>query len=57
MQVVSLQATEYALLFWLEVDQPQLSRSNKDAISQVPCQLTKLACLHGLCPQAAERCT
>ena len=37
MQVVSLQATEYALLFWLEVDQPQLSRGNKDAISQVPC--------------------
>ena len=35
MQVVGLQATDFALLFWLEVDQPQLSRSSKDAISQV----------------------
>ena len=36
MQVVGLQATDFALLFWLEVDQPQLTRTNKDAISQVP---------------------
>ena len=50
MQVVGLQATDFALLFWLEVDQPKLSRSNKDAISQVPCQLAIAAGLHSQCP-------